>query len=70
MNKKEAKQLVGKSIEWLPQDSGLKRSGKVEHVSGQNLLIDGEWMWLSTMENIRVIPGEVNPATGCVDGYR
>lgn len=60
MNNFKARDLLGKKIYWeitTDVNRGYFRSneGHVLDARGRNINIDGNWLWLPTLENVRII---------------
>lgn len=56
MKNKEAKQFIGKVVEWDVENrvSIITRRGTVEEIKGKNICIDGDWKWLPDIKDIRL----------------
>lgn len=57
MRNKEAKELIGKRVEWefahcRHRGTCLVAQGRVEQVAGNNIMISGEWRWLPDLKNL------------------
>ena len=68
MNSSEARQLVGEKIMWDkvdPRHQSLfgPHYGIVEEVSGKNILISGDWVWLPDIQILATIRQELSGGT-------
>ena len=59
MKAKEAKQLIGRRVEWeyakdVRRGTFFVRHGILEAVQGRNVLISGDWHWLPELTNLKL----------------
>lgn len=71
MNPKQAKELIGKRVEWefahdRHRGTFLSRGGVLQDVQGRNALVSGEWQWLPDMTNLHET--ESNPPKNATAG--
>lgn len=52
---KQAREHIGKMVFWDDVSSRyiFMRCGVVDEVSGKNICIDGNWLWRTSLKNLR-----------------
>jgi hypothetical protein len=66
MKPAQAKELIGKRVEWeyshcRHRGTCLVREGMLEQVQGRNALVSGDWHWLPDMTNLREVSVTPSP---------
>jgi hypothetical protein len=65
MRPAQAKELIGKRVEWeyahcRHRGTCLVRGGILEKVQGRNAFVSGDWHWLPDMTNLRAVEQTTN----------
>lgn len=65
MKPAQAKQLIGKRVEWefapnRARGTCLVRSGILQDVQGRNVMVSGEWQWLPDLTNFKEVDNTEN----------